>query len=87
MCELCSRVDSVSLGTVAHRPLYPSNSPGKNTGVGCHFLLQQAARSPGPVLSSKITNGDKEQGGYPCTQVQVRIKAVGSKVAKGERPD
>ena len=24
--------------TVAHQA--PSNSPGKNTGVGCHFLLQ-----------------------------------------------
>ena len=26
--------------TVAHRLLCPRNSPGKNTGVGCHFLLQ-----------------------------------------------
>ena len=24
----------------AHQPLCPLDSPGKNTGVGCHFLLQ-----------------------------------------------
>ena len=23
------------------RPLHPWDSPGKNTGVGCHFLLQK----------------------------------------------
>ena len=26
--------------TVAHQALCPWDSPGKNTGVGCHFLLQ-----------------------------------------------
>ena len=26
--------------TVAHQPACPWNSPGKNNGVGCHFLLQ-----------------------------------------------
>ena len=26
--------------TAAHRLPHPWNSPGKNTGVGCHFLLQ-----------------------------------------------
>ena len=26
--------------TAAHRPPRPWDSPGKNTGVGCHFLLQ-----------------------------------------------
>ena len=26
--------------TAAHRFLCPRDSPGKNTGVGCHFLLQ-----------------------------------------------
>jgi len=25
---------------VAHQLLYPWDSPGKNTGVGCHALLQ-----------------------------------------------
>ena len=27
--------------TVAHQLLCPWDSPGKNTGVGCHFLLQR----------------------------------------------
>ena len=27
--------------TVAHQDLLPRDSPGKNTGVGCHFLLQE----------------------------------------------
>ena len=26
--------------SVAHEALYPWNSPGKNTGVGCHSFLQ-----------------------------------------------
>ena len=29
------------------RPLCPWNSPGKNTGVGCHFLLQGDLPKPG----------------------------------------
>ena len=33
--------------TVAHRLLCPWNSPGKNTGVGCHFLLQGIFPSQG----------------------------------------
>ena len=27
------------------RHLYPWNSPGKNTGVGCHFLIQWETKS------------------------------------------
>ena len=27
--------------TVAQQALCPRNSPGKNMGVGCHFLLQE----------------------------------------------
>ena len=30
----------VTLWTVAHQALCPRNSSGKNTGVGCHALLQ-----------------------------------------------
>ena len=29
-----------TLQTAAHQPSRPWDSPGKNTGVGCHFLLQ-----------------------------------------------
>ena len=32
--------DFETLWTVAHQALCPWDSPGKNTGVDCHFLLQ-----------------------------------------------
>ena len=32
--------DSTTLWTVAHQATCPWDSPDKNTGVGCHFLLQ-----------------------------------------------
>ena len=35
-----SRPASVTPWTVAHQAPLPRNSPGKNTGVGCHFLRQ-----------------------------------------------
>ena len=42
-CRL-SRLSSVqlcaTLRTTAHKLLCPQDSPGKNTGVGCHFFLQ-----------------------------------------------
>ena len=42
VCVRCSVVsDSLQLhGLESARLLWPWNSPGKNTGVGCHFLLQ-----------------------------------------------
>ena len=43
VCELscCSRVQHFATpGTVAHRPLCPWHYLGKNTGVGCHAILQ-----------------------------------------------
>ena len=33
------------------RLLYPWDSPGKNTGVGCHFLLQGIFLTQGSKLS------------------------------------
>ena len=35
-----SRVNSATPGTLPSRLLCPRESPGKNAGVGCHFLLQ-----------------------------------------------
>ena len=32
--------DSATPGTAAHRALLSTGSPGRNTGVGCHALLQ-----------------------------------------------
>ena len=34
LCELRELVDG------SHQAPHPWDSPGKNTGVGCHFLLQ-----------------------------------------------
>ena len=39
--------DSVILGMVACQLLYPWDSPGKNTGVGCHFLFQGTSPTQG----------------------------------------
>ena len=36
-----SRVNSATPGTLPSRLLCPRESPGKNAGVGCHFLLQR----------------------------------------------
>ena len=38
-CSL-SHVRLATTWTVAYEFLFAWNSPGKNTGVGCHFLLQ-----------------------------------------------
>ena len=43
MCVLSHSVMSVSLQVLDHKPpgsSCPWDFPGKNTGVGCHFLLQ-----------------------------------------------
>ena len=37
--------------TVACQPACPWNSPGKNTGVGCHLLLQGIFRTQGSNLA------------------------------------
>ena len=56
----CSVVsDSVTLWTIATRLLCPWDSPGKNTGVGCHFLLQGIFPTQGsdPSLASSALAG------------------------------
>ena len=41
------------------RPLRPWDSPGKNTGVGCHFLLQcMQVKSESEVTQSCLILGD-----------------------------
>ena len=51
MCAWCSVVGRVqlfaTLWTVAHQLLCSWDFPGKNTGVGCHFLLQRNLPDPG----------------------------------------
>ena len=43
----------------AHQAPHPWDSPGKNTGVGCHFLLQcMKAKSESEVAQSCPTHSD-----------------------------
>ena len=45
--------------TAAHQAPHPWDSPGKNTGVGCHFLLQcMKAKSESKVAQSCPTPSD-----------------------------
>ena len=52
--------DSVRLhGLQPTRLLHPWDSPGKNTGVGCHFLLQcMKVESESEVAQSCLTLND-----------------------------
>ena len=51
MCCVLSRVRlSVTPWTVAHQAPLSWNSPGKNTGVGSHFLLQEIFPTQGSNL-------------------------------------
>ena len=44
---------SVTLWPVAHQVLRPRDSPGKNTGVGCHALLQGSFPTRGQVCTGR----------------------------------
>ena len=64
-CCCCCYVASVVSDSVRpHRRLptrlpHPWDSPGKNTGVGCHFLLQcMKGKSESEVAQSCLTLGD-----------------------------
>ena len=44
--------------TAAHQARHPWDSPGKNTGVGCHFFLQcMTVKSESEVAQSCLTHG------------------------------
>ena len=59
--------DSVRLhGLQPTRLLCPWDSPGKNTGVGCHFLLQcMKVESESEVTQSCLTLSDRPHGLRP----------------------
>ena len=67
---LLSRVSRVRLcatpETTAHQAPRPWGSPGKNTGVGCHFLLQyMKVKSESEVAQSSQTLSDLMDGSLP----------------------
>ena len=45
----------VTLWTVAHQAPLSKDSPGKNTGVGCHALLQGYLLDPGMETASHVS--------------------------------
>ena len=52
VCVICSVQLFVTHGLQPTRLLCPWDFPGKNTGVGCHFLLQGIFPTPGSNLGS-----------------------------------
>ena len=56
--------------TAAHRAPRPWDSPGKNTGVGCHFLLQcMKVKSESEVAQSCPTLSDPMDFSPPGSSV------------------
>ena len=73
---------SVMSNFLQHHGLYPTrllfqrDSPGKNSGVGCHFLLQRDLPNPGIELMSPALHADSlptEPLGKPQNSVSVRL--------------
>ena len=46
------------------RPLCPWDSPGKNTGVGCHFLLTCHSKHPFPTMKRWLYTWTSPNGQY-----------------------
>ena len=56
--------------TAAHQAPYPWDSPGKNTGAGCHFLLQCVKeKSESEVAQSCPTLGDPMDRSLPGSSI------------------
>ena len=79
---LLSRFSHVRLCAIpemaAHQGPRPWDSPGKNTGVGCHFLLQSMkVKSQSEVAQSCSTSSDPMDCSLPGSSIhgifQVRV--------------
>ena len=58
------------------RLLHPWDSPGKNTGVGCHFLLQcMKVKSESEVTQPCLTLCDPIDGSLPGSSIPVILQA------------
>ena len=72
----CCCVASVVSNSV--RPLCPWDSPGKNTGVGCHFLLQgMKMKSESEVTQSCLILSDPVDCSPPGSSVHGIFQARG----------
>ena len=55
---------------------HPWDSPGKNTGVGCHFLLQSMkVKSESEVSQSRPSPSDPLDCSPPCSSVHETFQA------------
>ena len=81
-CQVASVVsDSVwPYGLQPTRLLRPCDSPGKNTGVGCHFLLQcMKVESESEVIQSCLTLSDPMDCSLPDSSIHGIFRATGLK--------
>ena len=54
----------------------PWDSPGKNTGVGCHFLLQCIkVKSESEITQSRLTLSDPMDCSPPCSSIHGLFQA------------
>ena len=77
-CCCCSVASVVSYSVRPQRrqPTHPWGSPGKNTGVGCHFLLQRMkVKSESEVAQLCPTPSDPMDCSLPGSSVHVIFQA------------
>ena len=97
-CCCCCYVTSVVSDSVRPRRRQPSrlprpwDSPGKNAGVGCHFLLQcMKVKSESEVAQSCPTFGDPMDCSLPGFSLhgifQARVLEWGAISFSGDLPD
>ena len=91
--SLCPQVCSLHLQLHRWQPTRlprPWDSPGKNAGVGCHFLLQcMQVKSESEVTQLGLTLSDRMDCSLPgpsiCGIVQARILEWGATAFSGRR--
>ena len=76
VAKLCPTLLRYHRLTVARRLLSPWDFPGKNTGVGWHFLLQGNPPNPGTEPASPVSPA--LAGGFLTTSQQEARKRNGS---------
>ena len=74
VCSVAQQCLFATSWTVAHQLLCPQDSPGKNTGVGCHFLSQRNFPDSGIKPASPALQVDSlpiEQLGKPVSTMHM----------------
>ena len=93
--------NSLTPRPAAHQALSPWDSPGKNTGVGCHFLLQGifptqesnlhlSLKSPalaGGFFTSANSHGQRKPSGRDCRSLRQEATVCPPEAADGLQGD